>query len=124
MREIGEPLDIIDHSRAAVESLDGRKRRLLTRVPSFTFQRFDQTCFLAANVGSGAGVEDDLEVISGSEDFPAEESAPVCFLQTLVQNTTANRKPAAYINESQVASHDRSGKDNAYDQLHRNTYGA
>ena len=89
MRKVCKRLHVVDNGRTTIKSLDRRKRRLLTWMPPFAFQGFDQTGFLTANVGSSARVQDDIEVMAGSEDPSTKEPSCSRFLQSLVENTIA-----------------------------------
>ena len=53
---------------------DGREGRLEPGRAAAAFDRFEQGGLLAADVGPGAEVDDDLEAEPGAEDVPAEEA--------------------------------------------------
>ena len=55
-----------------VEAGDGRERRAQPRLAAVALERVEQRRLLAADVGAGAGVHDDLEVEAGAEDVLAE----------------------------------------------------
>src|SRR5580658_3617329 len=53
-------LDIIDGGRTAIEADIGGERRLEPRLPLFSFETFQERGFLAANIGAGAVMHDDV----------------------------------------------------------------
>ena len=55
-----------------VEAGDRRERRAQPRLAAAALERVEQRRLLAADVGAGAGVHDDLEVEAGAEDVLAE----------------------------------------------------
>ena len=55
-------LDIVDRGRAAVEPHIGRERRLEPRHSLLAFEAFEQRRLLAADIGAGAVVDDDVEI--------------------------------------------------------------
>ena len=62
-----ERLDVVDDGRAQVEPEHRREiGRLDARIGALAFQRLDQAGFLAADVGAGAAVDVDLEVVAAS----------------------------------------------------------
>ena len=76
---IGERLDVVDQRRPAVEALDRRERRLQARVAALALERVEQRRLLAADVGAGAAVDDQLEVAVGAEDVGPEVTRLVGF---------------------------------------------
>ena len=56
----------------AVQALDGRERRLQARVAALALERVEQRGLLAADVGAGAAVHDEVERVVGAEDALAD----------------------------------------------------
>ena len=54
-------LDVVDRGRAAVEADIGGKRRLQARLALLAFETFQQRRLLAADIGAGAVMHDDME---------------------------------------------------------------
>ena len=71
-RDVHQRLDVVDQRRALVEALDGRERRLQARVAALALERVEQRGLLAADVGAGAAVHDEVERVVGAEDVLAE----------------------------------------------------
>ena len=71
-RDVHQRLDVVDQRRALVEALDGRERRLQARVAALALERVEQRGLLAADVGAGAAVHDEVERVVGAEDALAE----------------------------------------------------
>ena len=59
--DVGEGLDVVDQRRAAVEALDRGERGLQARVAALALERVEQRRLLAADVGAGAAVDDELD---------------------------------------------------------------
>src|SRR5690606_37574271 len=59
----GDGLDVVHDGRAGVEPGDRRERRLEARLAAPALERVEQRRLLTADVGAGAGVDGDLEVV-------------------------------------------------------------
>ncbi len=57
--------DVVDRRRAAVEADIGRERRLQPRLALLAFEAFQQRRLLAADIGAGAVMDVDVEVVAG-----------------------------------------------------------
>ena len=68
----GDRLDVVDHRRRRVQARDRRERRTQPGLAAASLQRVQQRRLLAADVGAGAGVHDDVEVVAGTQDVLAE----------------------------------------------------
>ena len=55
-----------------VQAVRGRERRAQPGLAAEALQRVEQRRLLAADVGAGAGVHDDVQVEAGAEDVLAE----------------------------------------------------
>ena len=53
---------VVDGGRAAIEPDIGRERRLEPRLALLAFQAFEQRGFLAADIGAGAVMDDEVEI--------------------------------------------------------------
>src|SRR5262245_17197270 len=83
VRDTGHRLDVVHHRRLAKRPFDCRKRRLDPRPSSLTFEAFNQSGFFAANVRSGAAMQEDVERELAAQDIFAE----VAFGITLVDRS-------------------------------------
>jgi hypothetical protein len=63
MRQIRERLDVVDDRRTTVKAADRRKWRLLPRMAPFPFQGLDETSFFTADICTGAGMKNDIEIV-------------------------------------------------------------
>ena len=70
--DVGEGLDVVDQGRAPVEALDRGEGGLQPGVAALALERVEQRRLLAADVGAGAAVDDQLEVVAGAEDVRAQ----------------------------------------------------
>src|SRR5262249_22490646 len=72
VREVGQRLDVVDHSGLAVEALHSRERRLEPGLTAQAFEGIDERRLLAADVGARASVDDDVTVEIAAEDALAD----------------------------------------------------
>ena len=69
-----EGFDVIDDRRTLIQAEDGREiGRLNSRISALSFEGLDQAGFLAADVGAGAAVDMDFQVVAGLLDVFAQE---------------------------------------------------
>src|SRR5207248_11528712 len=61
VRHHGDGFDVVDRRRTAVETDIVRERRLQARLALLAFETFQYRRLLAANVGAGTLVHDDIE---------------------------------------------------------------
>src|SRR5207249_12021426 len=73
-------LDVVDDGGLAERALDRGKRRLDLGPALLALERGEQAGLLAADVGAGPAVDDDVEVEARALDVLAEEPRPVGFL--------------------------------------------
>ena len=72
VRDVHQRLDVVDQRRALVEALERGERRLQARVAALALERVQQRGLLAADVGAGAAVDDEVERVVGAEDALAD----------------------------------------------------
>ena len=89
VRHVHQRLDVVDQRRPAVEALDRRERRLQARVAPLALERVEQCRLLAADVGAGAAVHDQLDPVPGAEDVLAEVAAVVGLARRRASSTSA-----------------------------------
>ena len=63
-------LTVVGH---AVEPRPGRERRLETRLPLLAFEAFEHRGLFAADVGAGAAMDEDVEIIAGAARVLADQ---------------------------------------------------
>src|SRR5262249_20297315 len=72
-RHIAERLDVVHRRRLVVETDYRGKRRLVTRLGAFAFERLEQRGFFAGLIRAGTAMHEDVAVEPGAEDvFPQE----------------------------------------------------
>src|SRR5436305_1436425 len=76
---VGERLDVVDQGRPTVEALHGREGWLQPRVAALALERVEQGRLLAADVGAGAAVDDQLEIAAAAADVLAEVARLIRF---------------------------------------------
>jgi hypothetical protein len=73
-RRGGEGLDVVDDGRLVEIAVGHRERRPVARGAALAFERFDQRRLLAADVGTGADVDLDVEIgPRNAEDVVAQQ---------------------------------------------------
>src|SRR5262249_44013573 len=98
MFNVTERLHVVDDSRTHVETQHRREiRRLDPWITAFPLERFDQTRFLAANVGARAAVDIELNPESGPNNILAKEIVLARFLDRALEDFGALGKFAADI---------------------------
>src|SRR5437588_1881408 len=70
--QVAEGLDVVHHRRLAVEALDRGEGRLEPRLAAPALEGVDERGLLAADVGAGAAVDDDVATEVGAEDALAD----------------------------------------------------
>ena len=73
-------LDIVDRRRAAVEPDRGRERRFQARLALAPFEAFEEPGLLAADIGAGAAMQVEVDVVARAAGVLAEEPGVVGFL--------------------------------------------
>ena len=119
VRGVGERLDVVDQRRPVVETLHGRERRLEARVAALALQRVEQRRLLAADVGAGAAVDDELHLLAGAEHVLAEEAGLVGLLDGRVEDVALQVVLAADVDEAAVRPGGAGGDGDPLDQLVR-----
>src|SRR5690606_12252328 len=90
--DVAEGLDVVDDRRAIVEAEHGREEgRLDARVRALALERLDQAGLLAADVGRGAAVDDDVAAVSGAQYIVARVPLLLRLEYRLVQQLRAER---------------------------------
>ena len=109
-RHRGDRLDVVDDRRAGVETGDRGERRAQPRLAATALEALEQRGLLAADVGAGAGVHDDVEVVAGAVDVLAEVAGGVRLLDRGLDPADHVQHLAADVDEG-VVGPDREGAD-------------
>src|SRR5207245_6565775 len=80
MAHIGKRFDVVDDRGHTERSDVGRKWGFDAGIGTLAFQRFNETGFLAADVGSGSTVQEDLELHTRTQDIFARLHGGVCLV--------------------------------------------
>ena len=118
-RRDGDRLDIVDRRRAAVEPDRGRERRLQARLALLAFEAFEEPRLLAADVGAGAAVQVDFEVVAGAAGVLADEPRGIGLLDRRLKPLRLVVELAADIDVGGADPHPDAGQQTALDQLVR-----
>src|SRR5205085_7220263 len=96
-RDARECLDILNNGRSAERAYDRGERRLHAWLSAMSLDRFDESCFFAADVRAGAARDGDVEIKIRSEDSFAEESFGARFFECFVEDSCAVIELAANV---------------------------
>src|SRR5262245_36341078 len=77
-RDNRDALNIVDRGRAAIEAGAGRERRLQARQALLALQALDHRRLFAADVGAGAAVDEQIEVVARTRGILAEQPGVIC----------------------------------------------
>ncbi len=84
-RHVAQGLDVVHARRLAPHADGGREGRLGARVGATAFQGVDQRGFFTADVATGTGMHEQLEVEAAAEDVLAQKACGLGFLDGTVQ---------------------------------------
>ena len=119
MGQVGERLHVVDHGRLAVEALHRREGWLEPGLAAEALQRVDERRLLAADVGPGAAVDDDVAAEVGAEDAAADVAGGAGLLDAALQEQALVVVLATDVDEGDRCL-DRVGRDQrSFDELVR-----
>ena len=108
-------LDVVDGGRRAVEADVGRERRLQARHALLALEAFQQRRLLAADVGAGAVVDDEVEV-PAVDVVLADQLGRVGLVDGRLQALALADELAAHVDVAGVRAHGEGGEQRALDQ--------
>ena len=111
-------LDIVDGGRAAIEAHIGRERRLQPRLALLAFEAFEQRRLLAADVGAGAVMHDDVE-IPAVDVVLADQLGVIGLVDRGLDALALADEFAADIDVAVVRRHGEAGDQAAFDEKMR-----
>src|SRR5687768_14920799 len=79
-RHDGDRLDVVDRRRAAVEAGPRREGRLEARHALLALEAFEHRRLFAADIGAGAAVDEQVEIVAGPGGIPAEQAGVISLL--------------------------------------------
>ena len=103
VRKVGERLDVVDHRGLAVQALDRRERRLEPGLAAVALERVDERGLLAADVGAGATVDDDVAAEAAAVDVVADVPGGARLLDAALEQQPLVEVLAADVDERDVA---------------------
>src|SRR6185312_10461044 len=93
---VAERLDVVDDRRALVEAEDGGEiRGLDARVGALALEGLDETGLLAADVGAGAAVHEDVAGVRGAGNVLADKTSRAGLGEGLLKDARTVRHLAA-----------------------------
>ena len=78
-------LDVVDRGRAAVEADRRRERRLQARLALLAFEALEQRRLLAADIGAGAAMQVDVEIVARAAGVLADQAGLVGLVDRVLQ---------------------------------------
>src|SRR6516162_142723 len=106
---------VVDRGRAAVDADIGRKRRFQTRLTLLAFEAFQERRLLAADIGPGAVMDDDVER-KAVDVVLADEIGRIRLVHRRLQALAFAHEFAADIDEAGMRAHGEAGDQAALDQ--------
>ena len=110
-----DALDVVDRGRAAVEAHVGRERRLQPRLALLAFEALQQRHLLAADVGAGAVMDVEVEVVA-VDVVLADELGLIGLVDRGLQVLALADEFAAHVDVARAAIHRAAGDQAALDQ--------
>ena len=106
--QVGHRLDVVDDRRLAVEADGGGEvRGLDPREAALSLEALEQRRLLAADVGAGAGMDHEVEGVTGAEDVGAERAVRVGLVARLLQALEAEGELASAVDEGLLGARSR-----------------
>ena len=96
--DVGHGLDVVDHGGLAEEA-DGGRGGLMHGEPALALERLEQRRLLAADVGTGTGMHDDVDGEARAEDVVPHRAVGVGVVQRRLQALQSEHELAAQIDE-------------------------
>ena len=98
----GQRLDVVHHRRTTEQAVGRRKRRLDLGPAAAAFERRQQRGLFAADIGAGATMDDQVQVVARAENILTDEAGSISFLDRALQPRGAEDHLAANVNERRV----------------------
>src|SRR5215217_4776823 len=112
----GDRLDVVDRGRGPVQALDGREGGAQLGLAALALERGQQGRLLAADVGPGAPVQDQVKVEAGALDVAAEQALVVGGVDRRLEPAAWPAALAPQVDEGVAAADGVGGDDHALDQ--------
>ena len=117
---VTQRLDVVHDGRAHVEPQDRREvRRLDPGVSPLAFEGFDQTGFLATNIGAGTAMHVNLQIVTRAQNILSQKTRCPGFLKCLIQQLGRNRHLTPDVDVGQLYVVGPAREDHPLDQLVR-----
>src|SRR5208337_4084321 len=117
MWDVCQRLDVIDNCGASVESHHSREGGLDTRVPSQSFERIQERCFLATLVGARTRVSVKVKIKARSQDVLSQPSACIGLFQGTINDVLQIAVFSPDVDIALVGPDGKAGDDHSLDQL-------
>src|SRR5215469_4550319 len=118
-RNGAESLDVVDDGGAAVQADNSREGRANARITALAFERFHERGFLAAFIGTSAGMREQVKIEPASQNIFAEIPLRVGFRDGRVDNVDYIAIFATNVDEAAFSANGASSDDHPFDQLVR-----
>src|SRR5579862_1156089 len=118
-RRYRDRLDVVDRGRAAVKPDRRRERRFKPRLALLALEAFEEPGFLAADIGAGAAVHVDVNIIARAAGVLANEPRRIGFVDRRLEALCLIVEFAADVDVGGLHPHPEAGQNAALDQLVR-----
>ncbi len=115
-RRDSDRFDVVHRGRAAIEAGAGRERRLQPRHALLALEALQQRGLLAADIGTGAAMDVEVEVPARSAGVLAEQAGVVGLLDGGDQVLRLVVELAAHVDVAGVGAHREAGDQATFDQ--------
>ena len=110
-------LDVVDDRRAGVQTGDSGEWRTQTRLTTASLQGVQQGGLLATDVGAGARVDDDVQVVSRAEDVLPDVPGRVGLTHRLLNTTDDVQHLATDVDEGHLRLDGVGGDDDSLERV-------
>src|SRR5229473_1385717 len=118
-RRHGDGLDIVHRRWAAIEPDRRRERRLQARLALLALEALEQRRLLAADIGAGAAMEIELEIVARATGVLADETGGIGLVDRRPEGLRLVVELAADIDVADMHAHADAGEETAFDELVR-----
>ena len=115
-RDGAEGFDVVDGGGFVLESVRDGEGGLVAGEGVFAFERVEEGAFFAADVGSGAASDVEVEFESGAEDVVAEESGLAAFGEAFFEEGVGLRVFVAKVDETSRGSGGEARDGHSFDK--------
>src|SRR3546814_5803130 len=118
-RDDRDAFDIVHRRRTAIKPRARRERRFQARLALLALEALDHRGFFAADIGAGAAVDEDVEVVARFRGILAEQTGVIRFLPPREERPGLADELAAAVDLGGTRAHREARDPGAFNQLVR-----